>query len=95
MFSRKSPCGDNFQMIFAVKNSIKFFHNSISPFMLCKCRYYPSCSQYTLDAIDDRGVFLGLAKGVLRILRCNPLFPGGYDPYKKETTEGTEEKDIV
>ncbi|MBU4313021.1 MAG: membrane protein insertion efficiency factor YidD [Candidatus Omnitrophica bacterium] len=66
-----------------LKNSIKFYHNYISSFMLCKCRYYPSCSQYTLDAINHRGAFLGLIKGVGRILRCNPLFPGGFDPYKK------------
>lgn len=51
--------------------------------MLCKCRYYPSCSVYTLEAIEDKGVILGLTKGIKRILKCNPFFKGGYDPYKK------------
>ena len=67
----------------ALKNSIKFYHKYISSFMLCKCRYYPSCSVYTLEAIEDKGVILGLTKGIKRILKCNPFFKGGYDPYKK------------
>ncbi|MBU1006101.1 MAG: membrane protein insertion efficiency factor YidD [Candidatus Omnitrophica bacterium] len=66
-----------------VKNSISLYRNYISPFTLCKCRYYPTCSQYTLEAIDDKGVAIGLLKGIARILKCNPLFPGGYDPYKR------------
>ncbi|NQT76012.1 MAG: membrane protein insertion efficiency factor YidD [Candidatus Omnitrophica bacterium] len=65
-----------------LKNSIMFYHNHISPFMLCKCRYYPSCSEYTLAAIEKRGVCHGLLKGLTRILRCNPFFPGGYDPLR-------------
>ena len=44
------------------------------------CRYYPSCSQYMIESIEKKGIIHGLLKGTLRILRCNPLFPGGYDP---------------
>jgi len=51
--------------------------------MLCKCRFYPSCSAYTLEAIEDKGAVLGLLKGLKRIARCNPFHPGGFDPYKK------------
>ncbi|MBU3911489.1 MAG: membrane protein insertion efficiency factor YidD [Candidatus Omnitrophica bacterium] len=65
-----------------LKKIIDLYHNYLSQFMLCKCRYHPSCSKYAIEAIDDRGVFIGLIKAGLRILRCNPLFPGGYDPYK-------------
>ncbi|PIP67904.1 MAG: membrane protein insertion efficiency factor YidD [Candidatus Omnitrophica bacterium CG_4_9_14_0_2_um_filter_42_8] len=65
-----------------VKNSIIFYHNHISSLMLCQCRFHPSCSQYALDAIEDRGVMLGLLKGLGRIMRCNPFSKGGYDPYK-------------
>ncbi|MDP2912011.1 MAG: membrane protein insertion efficiency factor YidD [Candidatus Omnitrophota bacterium] len=50
--------------------------------MLCQCRFHPSCSQYTLQAIDDKGAVLGLIKGLGRIMRCNPFSPGGHDPYK-------------
>lgn len=46
------------------------------------CRYYPSCSEYSLQAIAKYGVIKGVFKSFLRILRCNPFFPGGYDPVK-------------
>lgn len=44
------------------------------------CLYEPTCSEYTLRAINNRGVFLGIIAGIWRILRCNPLSKGGYDP---------------
>lgn len=46
------------------------------------CKYYPSCSQYTKEAIQKYGVGKGLYKGMGRILRCNPFSKGGYDPLK-------------
>ena len=59
---------------------IRFYQKYLSPLTGPKCRYYPTCSHYTLEAIDRYGFFLGGALGTLRILRCNPLFPGGVDP---------------
>ena len=44
------------------------------------CMYYPTCSQYTLEAILKRGFFVGCFLGALRILRCTPWCKGGYDP---------------
>lgn len=44
------------------------------------CRFYPSCSQYTIDAVNKYGIARGLAKGSTRIVRCSPLSRGGYDP---------------
>ena len=44
------------------------------------CRFTPTCSQYAVEAFTKRGFFVGLFLTVTRILRCNPLFPGGYDP---------------
>ncbi len=55
--------------------------------MLCRCRYYPSCSEYCIRAIEHRGPFFGILKGFARILRCNPFFPGGYDPYIAKSIE--------
>lgn len=44
------------------------------------CMYTPTCSEYTLRAINNLGVILGITVGFLRIIRCNPFSKGGYDP---------------
>ncbi|MDO4565700.1 MAG: membrane protein insertion efficiency factor YidD [Oscillospiraceae bacterium] len=59
---------------------IRGYQKYISPLLGDHCRFVPSCSQYTLEAIETRGVLMGLLLGFFRILRCNPLFKGGYDP---------------
>ncbi|MBR0351539.1 MAG: membrane protein insertion efficiency factor YidD [Clostridia bacterium] len=47
-----------------------------------KCKYYPTCSEYTKQAIEKYGAFKGSLMGMWRILRCNPFSKGGYDPVK-------------
>ncbi len=59
---------------------IKLYQNSLSRIMAPSCRFYPSCSQYTYEAIIKFGIFKGILLGVWRIARCNPFNPGGYDP---------------
>ena len=44
------------------------------------CRFYPSCSQYSYDAIKKFGIIKGIFLAIKRIIRCNPFNPGGYDP---------------
>ena len=46
------------------------------------CKYYPTCSQYTKQAIEKYGVVRGMLLGLKRILKCNPFSKGGYDPLK-------------
>ena len=46
----------------------------------CTCKYYPTCSQYGLEAIEKYGALKGGALAVCRILHCNPFSKGGYDP---------------
>ncbi len=45
-----------------------------------KCPYYPTCSNYAIEAIQKHGAFIGTALAIWRILRCNPFSHGGYDP---------------
>ena len=59
---------------------IRFYRTSISPHTKPKCKYYPTCSQYTYEAIETYGALKGALMGMWRILRCNPWSKGGYDP---------------
>jgi putative membrane protein insertion efficiency factor len=63
-----------------VVKAIKFYQLAISPFMGRNCRFYPTCSEYTLDAITEHGLLKGLALTVKRIGKCHPWHDGGYDP---------------
>jgi putative membrane protein insertion efficiency factor len=59
---------------------IRFYQLVISPGLPPSCRFYPSCSEYTLQAVAKYGVLKGLWLGIRRIVRCHPFHPGGYDP---------------
>lgn len=65
---------------------IKFYQRRISPLFPPKCKYYPTCSNYAVTAIERFGLFKGGLLAVWRILRCNPFSSGGVDlvPEKKE-----------
>jgi len=54
----------------------------LSPLLHPSCRFYPTCSQYVIDAIEKRGILIGIIKGVWRVLRCHPFGGSGYDPVK-------------
>ena len=58
---------------------IKFYQLFISPNLGLNCRFYPSCSNYTFQAIEKYGVIKGCALGLKRILKCAPWHPGGID----------------
>ena len=64
---------------------INFYQKHISSWLESKnvkCKYYPTCSEYTKQAIEKYGAFRGSLKGIWRIFRCNPFSKGGYDPLK-------------
>ncbi len=54
----------------------------ISPIMPGKCRFYPTCSTYFIQAVEKYGPFKGTLLGIRRILKCHPFHEGGYDPLK-------------
>lgn len=58
---------------------IIIYRKVVSPTYGQVCRYHPSCSQYALGAVQNRGAFLGTGFSVLRIIRCNPWSSGGID----------------
>ena len=59
---------------------IKFYQSYISPLIGPNCRYTPTCSQYSIISLKKHGIFSGLYLSIKRIIKCNPLFKGGYDP---------------
>jgi len=54
----------------------------ISPLLPPACRFVPTCSEYAMEAVEKHGVLGGLARSAWRVLRCNPLSRGGYDPVR-------------
>ena len=61
---------------------IKFYIRYISKLKQPSCRFYPTCSQYSLEAIEKHGAYIGVIMAIKRILRCHPFNKGGYDPVK-------------
>ena len=64
-----------------IRGLIRIYQFVVSPLLPPDtCRFYPTCSQYAIEAIERRGTIRGLFAALRRILRCNPFHPGGYDP---------------
>lgn len=64
---------------------IEWYQKNISKFLESKnirCKYYPTCSEYTKQAIEKYGILKGVILGAVRIVKCNPFSKGGYDPLK-------------
>jgi len=66
----------------ALIRAIKAYQRYKHIMLPASCRFYPSCSQYALDAVNRYGTIKGIFLASLRILRCHPFHPGGFDPVK-------------
>ena len=67
---------------------IRGYQWALSPVFGRTCRFYPSCSEYTYQAVLTFGFLKGIRMGAWRILRCNPFCEGGYDPIPGRKIEG-------
>ena len=59
---------------------IRFYQRFLSPFTGTSCRFYPSCSDYSIQALQKYGFPRGCFKTIIRLFKCHPYHPGGYDP---------------
>lgn len=59
---------------------LRFYKRWISPLLPAACRFEPTCSTYMYEAIQKKGVFIGVCLGAKRLLKCHPFCAGGFDP---------------
>jgi putative membrane protein insertion efficiency factor len=62
--------------------AVNIYRKYMSPFLPHSCRFYPSCSSYFIEAVENFGILKGIWLFIRRIFKCHPLHPGGYDPVK-------------
>ncbi|MEV4705680.1 membrane protein insertion efficiency factor YidD [Nucisporomicrobium flavum] len=60
--------------------AIVAYRRYVSPALPARCRFYPSCSAYALEAVAKHGALRGTGLAIWRLLRCHPFHPGGFDP---------------
>ncbi|MEL7431471.1 MAG: membrane protein insertion efficiency factor YidD [Chlamydiota bacterium] len=70
---------------------IRIYQYTLSPLLGMRCRYYPTCSHYMIQAIQKWGALKGIYLGIKRIIRCSFWSAGGYDPVEKSCNEYSEE----
>jgi len=71
---------------------LRVYKWTISPMLGNNCRFYPSCSEYAMEAIRERGALKGVMLAAVRLCKCHPWHPGGHDPVPKQphgTTSST------
>ena len=69
-------------MKYLILSFLQLYKTFLSPFLPPACRFTPTCSTYTMEAVEKHGAIKGTWFGVKRILRCQPFCKGGFDPVK-------------
>lgn len=59
---------------------LRGYKRFVSPWLPAACRFYPTCSEFAAEAVEQHGAFRGSLRAVWRLLRCHPFHPGGFDP---------------
>lgn len=72
---------------------VKLYQACLSPLLGGQCRFYPTCSHYFTEAVRTHGAIRGGLMGLWRILRCNPLSKGGYDPVDGPAAAQQQQRD--
>jgi putative membrane protein insertion efficiency factor len=70
-------------------NLLRLYRYWLSPWLGSRCRFYPSCSQYALEAVETHGAARGAWLAARRVCRCHPWNAGGFDPVPPPTTTTT------
>lgn len=89
MGSNLSPVGQSAILL------IRTYQKVLSPLLGQRCRFYPSCSQYTLEAIQEWGLAKGMWLGAKRLSRCHPLNEGGFDPVPKRSDHASPQGQVA
>ncbi|HEX2418724.1 MAG TPA: membrane protein insertion efficiency factor YidD [Micromonosporaceae bacterium] len=67
-------------LVLALRIPVLAYRRWVSPALPPRCRFHPSCSAYTLQALETHGALRGTGLSLWRLLRCHPFHPGGFDP---------------
>lgn len=70
-----------------IRYLIRGYQLLISPWLGNRCRFYPSCSNYALEAVEEHGAIIGVGLAIRRLSRCHPWHPGGFDPVPRKRTQ--------
>ena len=74
----------NILIIYPLIYVIKLYQYIISPILKTNCRYLPTCSEYSISALKEHGIFMGIYYSCKRILSCHPFGGRGFDPVPKK-----------
>ena len=74
-------------LLLALKFLIQVYRLTFSSFLGNECRYFPTCSEYALEALNKHGIIMGLFLSIKRVIKCNPLGGSGIDPVPPRASE--------